>query len=116
MVCCSVIAHIYIHGCHSISFSNFLTFHLLFSDFRQFSGPFREVDFNHFHPLTIQKYVQIDLFMLADLIFREKSETINIRKRMFLNIYCLQFMFRNILFLILHEIYRNKISSSKPVN
>ena len=39
--------------------------------------------------------------MRSDLIFKEKSQTINIRKGMFLNINCLQFMLGNIPSLIL---------------
>ena len=38
--------------------------------------------------------------MRSDLIFKEKSQTINIRKGMFLNINCLQFM----LLLMQHQI------------
>ena len=43
--------------------------------------------------------------MRSDLIFKEKSQTINIRKGMFLNINCLQFMLGNIPSLILLAIY-----------
>ena len=43
--------------------------------------------------------------MRSDLIFKEKSQTINIRKGMFLNINYLQFMLGNIPSLILHAIY-----------
>ena len=39
--------------------------------------------------------------MRSDLIFKEKSQTINVRKGMFLNINCLQFMLGNIPSLIL---------------
>ena len=38
----------------------------------------------------------VQIFMHSDLIFKEKSQTINIRKGMFLNINCLQFMLENI--------------------
>ena len=38
--------------------------------------------------------------MLADLILKQKYQTINIGIGMFLNLNCLQFMFRNIPFLI----------------
>ena len=43
--------------------------------------------------------------MRSDLIFKEKSQTINIRKGMFLNINCLQFMLGNIPSLIFLAIY-----------
>ena len=43
--------------------------------------------------------------MRSDLIFKEKSQTINIRKGMFLNINCLKFMLGNIPSLILLAIY-----------
>ena len=43
--------------------------------------------------------------MRSDLIFKEKSQTINIIKGMFLNINCLQFMLENIPSLILLAIY-----------
>ena len=42
--------------------------------------------------------------MRSDLVFKEKSQTINIRKGMFLNIF-LQFMLGNIPSLILLAIY-----------
>ena len=45
------------------------------------------------------------MFMHSDLIFKEKSQTINIRKGMFLNINCLQFMLGNIPSLTLLAIY-----------
>ena len=53
--------------------------------------------------------------MLADLILKEKSHTIDIRKGMFLNINCSQFMFRNIPFLILLA-NNGKYNFQKPVN
>ena len=43
--------------------------------------------------------------MRSGLIFKEKSQTINIRKGMFLNKNCLQFMLGNIPSLILLAIY-----------
>ena len=49
--------------------------------------------------------------MRSDLIFKEKSQTINIRKGMFLNINCLQFMLGNISSLILLAIYRKPEAS-----
>ena len=51
----------------------------------------------------LENFVQI--LMRSDLIFKEKSQTINIRKRMFLTINCLQFMLGNIPSLILLAIY-----------
>ena len=43
--------------------------------------------------------------MRSDLIFKEKSQTINTRKGIFLNINCLQIMLGNIPSLILLAIY-----------
>ena len=50
-------------------------------------------NFSHFHPSTIEDFAQI--FELADIIFKEKSSTINIRKGMFL-IYVQKHSFSNI--------------------
>ena len=66
----------------------------LFPDFRQLSRSFWKADFSHFFPSTIRNFAQI--FMLVVLIFKETFQTINIRKGMFLNINCMQFMLRNV--------------------
>ena len=58
-----------------------------FPDFRPFSRPFERPILAIFIHQQFENFVQI--FMHADLIFNEKSQTINIRKGMFLNINCL---------------------------
>ena len=60
---------------------------LTFTDFGPFSRPFERPILDFFIHQQFENFVQI--FMHADLIFNEKSQTINIRKRMFLNINCL---------------------------
>ena len=79
----------------------------LFTDFSltfdRFPDRFGRSIFAIFIHRQLENFVQI--FMCSDLIFKEKSQTINIRKGMFLNINCLQFMLRNIPSLILLAIY-----------
>ena len=89
-------------GCHSIIISEFPDFSLTFYCF---PDPFGRPILAIFIHRLFEDFAQI--FELADLIFKEKSSTINIRKGMFLNINCLQFMFRNIPFLILFANYGN---------
>ena len=69
----------WVQGCHSISFSKFPDFSLTFPDFRPFSRPF-------VRPIFIRQQFEnfVQIFMHADLIFNEKSQTINIRNGMFL--------------------------------
>ena len=59
----------------------------LFPDFRPFSRPFERPILAIFIHQQFENFVQI--FMHADLNFNEKSQTINIRKGMFLKINCL---------------------------
>ena len=87
-------------GCNSISISKFPDFSLTFDRFPDRFG--RTILAILIHR-QFENFVQI--FMLSDLIFKEKSQTINIGKGMFLNINCLQFMFRSIPSLILLAIY-----------
>ena len=87
-------------GCHSISFSKFPDFSLTFD---RFPDRFDRSILAIFIHRQLENFVQI--FMHSDLIFKEKSQTINIRKGMFLNINCLQFMLGNIPSLILLAIY-----------
>ena len=89
-------------GCHSISISKFPDFSLTFN---HFPDPFGRSILAIFIHRLFEDFAQI--FELADLIFKEKSLTINVRKGMLLNINCLQFMFRNIPFLILLANYGN---------
>ena len=55
--------------------------------FDRFPDPFERPILAIFILQQFKNFVQI--FMYADLIFNEKSQTINIRKGMFLNINCL---------------------------
>ena len=89
-----------IQNCHSISFSKFPDFSLTFDHFPDRFGRSILAIFIH---RQLENFVQI--FMHSDLFFKEKSQTINIRKGMFLNINCLQFMLGNIPSLILLAIY-----------
>ena len=45
-------------------------------------------NFSHLHPPTNQYFFE-KILTVTDLIFKEDSQTINIRKVMFLNINCL---------------------------
>ena len=75
-------------GCYSISFSQFPDFSLTFD---HFPGPFgRPILAIFIHP-QFENVVQI--CMLADLIFKEKSQTINIGKVILVNINCKQMFY-----------------------
>ena len=67
-------------------FQNSLTFHCIFPDFRPFSRPYESLILAIFIHQQFVNFVLI--FMHADLIFNEKSQTINIRKGMLLHINC----------------------------
>ena len=72
-------------------FQNSLTFHWLFPVFRTFS---RILFRRQITAILIHQQFEnlVKIFMLADFIFKEKSQTKNIRKRMNLNINYLQFI------------------------
>ena len=72
---------IHLQGCHSISCSKFPDFSLTFD---RFPDRFRRSILAIFIHLQLENFEQI--FMRSDLIFKAKSQTINIRKGMFLNI------------------------------
>ena len=72
-------------GCLLISISKFPDFSLTFDSF---PDPLLKVNIGILIYRRFENFVQI--FILADLIFKGQSQTMNIRKGMFLIISCLQ--------------------------